>query len=360
MNKLGVLLVSLGTPKSCCPKDIREFLKNLLLDKNIVSLPRLIWLPILFIFILPFRTKKLVKRYQSIWGKTNTSPMLTNLLNLKEKLQNRFTTAEKNYKVEIGLAVATPSVKEGIEQLKQAGYSEITLLPLYPQSSSITHTGLKTLTNSEISIIPAYFDHPLYIQALVNSIKEYWAKNTKGDYLLFSFHNIPVTRQETPLEVTSTTYKTQCETTAHLVAKSLGLDANYAIVFQSKFGFGRWLEPEINRMLFELFKDNAAREDILSHDNIDSSLSELSKLFGIQLDKNKLLTIENIDIICPGFSLDCLETLEEIAIRYKKYASTLNLKLNYIPALNDRDDFVTLLEKLVDEKIATITTLLRQ
>jgi protoporphyrin/coproporphyrin ferrochelatase len=296
MNDTGILITNLGTPEAPTPSAIRGYLRQFLSDPRVVEIPRAIWLPILYTFILPLRPFRTAKLYEKIW-----TPSGSPLRVISEK-QAVGLSELLRLPVALGMRYGTPSIKSALESLRDK--SRIIVLPLYPQYCGAT-TGstfdaiakvLSTWRNvPELHFINHYFDDPAYIQALADSIRTH----RKGQKLLFSFHGIP--QRSVDL---GDPYVDQCHSTARLVAANLGLAQDaWQIVFQSRFGRAEWVKPYFVEVM-------------------------------------KSLAGTTVDVICPGFAADCLETLEEIALH--------SLNINYIPALNDSPAHLHALAKLLN------------
>lgn len=313
--KSGVLLINLGTPSAPTPKAVRHYLAEFLSDKRVVELPAWLWQPLLKLVILPIRARRSAKLYQSIWMDEG-SPLAVYTQRLAEKVQ---TNLDDKYQVVLAMRYGKPSIQAGLEELLAAGVTSITVLPLYPQYSAAT-TGScfdkisKFFQTSRVipslNFIASYFDQPLYIEALVNKIKEHRIEQVKNSYLLFSFHGLP----QRCIEL-GDPYQQQCFMTAKLLAERLQLSMDdYQVVFQSRFGKAKWLQPYCDVVLQEL----PARG------------------------------IKNVSVICPGFAVDCLETLEEISKRYQAvFLAAGGERFTYIPALNDSAAQVRLLLSLI-------------
>ena len=317
MNKKhAVLLVNLGTPEKDDEKSVKVFLKQFLSDKRVVDLPRLLWLPLLNLIILPFRTKKATKAYQKIWTPAG-SPLRTISKGLTNKLANSLNDHQVG--CELAMTYGKPSIADTIMKLESDGITDLTIIPLYPQYSVSTTAPVfdqvAALIKGKINF-PAinfkhdYHDHPLYIDALCKSIKEHWQKNGQAEKLVFSFHGIPksyVTKGDP--------YQKQSERTTELVIKQLGLnESQYLLAYQSRFGKAQWLTPYVDKELLALAKSGCA----------------------------------SVDVICPAFSVDCLETLEEMSIENEQlFLQAGGNKFNYIKCLNDSDAQVTLMADLV-------------
>lgn len=313
--KSGVLLINLGTPSAPAPKAVRCYLTEFLSDRRVVALPAYLWQPLLKFVILPIRARHSARLYQSIWLQEG-SPLAVYTQRLAEKLQAGL--ADK-YKVVFAMRYSNPNIETGLRELLAADVSSIVILPLYPQYSAATTASCfdkisQLLQQSRfipnLRFIASYFDHPLYIQAITNKIKRYQAKQEKNSYLLFSFHGLP----QRYIEL-GDPYQQQCVATANLIAERLQISTDeYQVVFQSRFGKAKWLQPYCDVMLQQLPAQG----------------------------------IKNVTLICPGFVVDCLETLEEIAQRYRElFFNAGGESFNYIPALNDSLDQVQLLTNLV-------------
>lgn len=313
--KSGVLLINLGTPSAPTPKAVRYYLAEFLSDRRVVELPACLWQPLLKFVILPVRARHSAKLYQSIWMDEG-SPLTVYTQRLAKKLQ---TSLADQYKVALAMRYGKSNIEAGLRELFAVGVSSIVILPLYPQYSAATTASCfdkitQLLQQSRLipnlRFIASYFDHPLYTQAITNKIKQSRAEQGKNSYLLFSFHGLP----QRCIEL-GDPYQQQCVTTVRLIAECLQLSANeYQIVFQSRFGKAQWLQPYCDVVLQQLPAQG----------------------------------IKNVTIICPGFVVDCLETLEEISKRYRElFLKAGGESFNYIPALNDSVEQVELLTNLI-------------
>ncbi|MEN9916880.1 MAG: hypothetical protein RLY40_812 [Pseudomonadota bacterium] len=312
--KSGVLLINLGTPQAPSPRAVRDYLAEFLTDRRVVELPVWFWQPLLRAVILPIRARRSAKLYQSIWMDEG-SPLAVYTQRLADQLQIKLG---KDYRVVLAMRYGQPSIEAGLKALLAADVTSITILPLYPQYSATTTAScfdkISQLLQQKrviphLRFIAAYFDHPLYIAVLSNKIKEHQITHPKS-YLLFSFHGLP----QRCIEF-GDPYQQQCVTTVRLVAEGLQLaDTDYQTVFQSRFGANKWLQPYCDEVLQQLPKRG----------------------------------IKEVTVICPGFAVDCLETLEEISKRYRAiFLKAGGESFNYIPALNDSAEQVQLLMSLV-------------
>lgn len=317
--KTSVILVNLGSPDELSLSAIRKFLKLFLKDQRVVRLPKLLWYPILYGIILPFRAKKLIKQYQMIW-QVNQSPLVLYTNSLKQKVQKLFSLKQDSVKVDAAFCYSTPSLETILKQIATDTQIEnLFIVPLYPQFSSTTTMPVfdqladfyrKQNNLPNLNLVRGFATHPRYIEAIANSIKSHWQKVACSDKLIFSFHSLPkdIIKAGDP-------YYQECLQSAHLIAANLGLDpTKYEITFQSKFGYQKWLEP-----------------------------STQNRVKSLALEK-----VASIDIVCPGFVCDCLETLEEIAILNKQvFLDNGGKSYNYIACLNDSDDLAELIVALV-------------
>jgi ferrochelatase len=312
---IGVLLTNLGTPSAPTPRALKKYLAEFLSDPRVVEIPKLLWQLILHAIVLPLRPKKSAKLYQKIW-RPEGSPLLINSQRLTEKLQNALP---QEYKVVLGMRYGKPSIAEALNELKKHPLTSLIILPLYPQYSSTTTAStfdavaavLKTWrVIPEVHFISSYYDNENYISALANSVR---SQNIK-DYLLFSFHGLPQRFIDK-----GDPYQEQCFTSARLVAEKLQLPKEkWGVVFQSRFGKAKWIQPYCD----------------------------------VTLKKMPAQGYKNISILCPGFAVDCLETLEEIAIQNRQlFLGADGESFNYIPALNDSNEQVEMLAAILKKII---------
>lgn len=310
-STFGILLTNTGSPDSPALAEVKSYLKAFLSDPRIVRLPSILWKPILHTLILRKRAPYTAKLYQKIWTAAG-SPLRETMLELASKLEEELRTQVSPFVfVEVGMHYGKPSIPEALAKLQAKNLEQLLVLPLFPQYSSSTTEAardqvsafLKHFPALPFSFISSYATHPCYIEALVSQIKKHHAPQR---HLLFSFHGLPqfFVDQRDP-------YAEQCEQTVRLVTKSLKLlDTSWSLSYQSRLGPMRWLKPYTFERLAELAKQG----------------------------------IEEISVICPGFSVDCLETLEEIQIRGKAiflkeggkdfhYLPTLNAEKNHLEAL---------------------------
>lgn len=319
-KKTGVLLANLGSPTAPTTSAVRKFLKDFLGDPRVVNIPRPIWWLILHAFVLPFRPKRSAKAYQKIWTE-HGSPLVYLTNRLSEKLAEKLNS--KGIKVACAMRYGEPSIASQLRLFKQEGIENIVVLPLYPQYSSTTTASIYDDLIKELDqwrhlpsfkFISEYHQHESYIGALAQSIEAFWQENGRNELLVMSFHGLPemLTKLGDP-------YYYQCQETAKRIAEKLGLDEkHWLLVFQSRFGKAEWLKPYC--------------------------ADTLQKLPGQD--------VKSVDLVCPGFAVDCLETLEEIAMENRDiFIEAGGSGYRYIPALNDSDGHVNAIASLLDEWI---------
>jgi len=316
---LGILVANLGTPDAPNSAALRRYLKQFLWDRRIVDLPRIIWWFMLQVILL-IRPAKSARSYQKIWDESSGSPLLAISLRQLELLRDRLVgKMGRPVAVELGMRYGNPSITAAMEKLRKANAQHVLVLPLYPQySSSTTASTFDEVANvvkswrwvPEMRFVNQYHDDIGYIDALTNSIQEAWSEHKKPKKLLFSFHGTPKR-----FLLSGDPYFCQCHKTARLVADKLQLkDEEWKLTFQSIFGREQWLQPYTIETLRNLAKQG----------------------------------VDSVDIICPGFSADCLETLEEINEENKHaYLEAGGKEFHYISALNDRPDHIDSLVNLI-------------
>ena len=317
-DKIGILITNLGTPDKPNKKALKRYLKEFLSDPRVIEIPKFIWQTILRLLILNLRPQKSAKLYKTIWKKKN-GPLLVMLekqrRGIKKVLQNKL----KNVKIEIGMRYGNPSIKLGLERLRSKSCRKILILPLYPQyCAATTGSTFDKVTEilrkwrwiPEIRFVNNYFEESMYIECLVKSIKESWKKSGKTQKLIFSYHGVPK-----KYLLKGDPYYCFCQKTTRLVAERMKLKKkDYITTFQSKFGPGDWLQPYTDKTLEELPKKG----------------------------------IKKIHILSPGFSSDCLETLEELEVQNKeKFFSSGGERYNYIKCLNDDPQHLKMLGFLI-------------
>lgn len=315
-KKLGVLLANLGTPDEPTPKAIKRFLSQFLHDHRVVDLTRWIWCPLLHGVILPLRSPRVAKLYQSVWMDEG-SPLLVYSKRQQEKLQQRL-----DYPVELGMTYGNPSLLSGVQALRDQGVEKIIVLPLYPQYSATTTAAVfdglaKAMKTQrvipEIDFITDYHDHPLYIRALADKVRSSWSEKGQGDVLICSYHGIPKRYADN-----GDIYPQHCRKTTYLLAQELGLsDQQVMMTYQSQFGKEEWLQPYTDKTMQALPSQG----------------------------------MKKIDILCPAFSVDCLETLEEISEENKHlFLEAGGEAFNYIACLNDSDLHIEMMVDLIEAR----------
>lgn len=318
-DSLGVLLVNLGTPDAPDPASVRRYLAEFLWDPRVIELPRPLWWLILHGVILRIRPKRSAHAYAKVWTDEG-SPLLRWSEKQRKGLSRMLEAAVAGpVHVALGMRYGRPSIADAMESLRRANVRRLLVLPLYPQySATTTGSVFDALADylkrrrwmPELRFITGYHDDGGYIDALAASIREFWAGNGRGDHLLMSFHGLP-RRYLTAGDP----YHCQCHKTARLLADALHLkDGEWAVSFQSRVGREEWLRPYTDERLVELAGAG----------------------------------IKRVDVVCPGFSADCLETLEEIAMQNAElFVESGGGSLAYIPALNARPDHLSLLTQLL-------------
>ena len=320
-GKTGVLLINLGTPDSTNWLDIRKYLKEFLSDKRVIEVNPIIWKIILHLFILNLRPSKTAKAYKEIWMKNeNMSPLRYYTIMQTKKLLDRISS--KNLIVDYAMRYGNPSIKSKILKLQNAGCERLVILPLYPQYAAATTATVcdevyRVLMGMRwqpsLQIIPHYESEPLYIKALGNSIRLKLSEiKWKPDLILASYHGIPQKYFDK-----GDPYHCYCYKTSRLLTEELK-NIEIKTTFQSRFGPEKWLQPYTDKTLESLPKEGK----------------------------------KNIVVICPGFSSDCVETLEEINIQGKEsFLKSGGKNFEIVPCLNDNDDHINLLEKLTKRVI---------
>lgn len=317
IQKIGILLANLGTPDEPTTPAVKRYLKQFLSDPRVIDLPKLKWQFILNCMVLPKRAPKVATAYQSIWTDAG-SPLLSISRQQQQAVQRYFDEQGQNVVVELGMSYGNPSIESAVGKLLNQQVKKIIVLPLYPQYSSTTTAPVFDAfargLASHKGIVPfefihSYHDNPLYIKALSNTVSL-----AEEELLLFSFHGIPK-RYETEGDY----YAQHCRETARLVAEQLGLNDNqWQVSFQSRFGDEEWLQPYT-----------------------DETLSAFPQK-----------GVKKVAVICPGFSADCLETIEEIAEENREnFEHAGGESYRYIPALNTNAEHIDVLVKLIEKHL---------
>lgn len=315
----GVLLINLGTPAAPTASAVRTYLKEFLSDTRVVEIPRALWMPVLHGVILRTRPNASAKRYAAIWS-ADGSPLKVHT-ERQAKMLRGYLGERMRAPIEVHWAMryGSPSIAQSLNELKRRGCDRILALPLYPQySSSSTGAALDALFGAlrrqrnvpALRFVKHFHDHPAYIEALAQNVRDYWMQTGRPDRLVMSFHGVPRYTLDR-----GDPYHCECHKTGRLLAEALALSADrYTISFQSRFGRAEWLKPYTADVLLELGKKKTQR----------------------------------VDVVCPGFVSDCLETLEEIALEGKtSFLGAGGQTFHFIPCLNERDDWLKALTEIV-------------
>jgi len=319
MKTLGVLTVNTGTPAAPNARAVRRFLARFLADPRVVELPRLLWLPLLRGVILPLRAPRSARNYRRVWM-DDGSPLAVYARRLHGALEMELEAQLPGaVALESAFLYSEPQLRAALQRLRAAGANRIVVLPLFPQCSGTTTGAVYDQVGAELGewralpdvrLIGDYHDHPDYIAALANSVREHWQQHGRTAQLLMSFHGIPqrCVQRGDP-------YEQHCRQTASLLAAALELGASdWSLSFQSRFGSARWLGPPTDAVLAGLPRRG----------------------------------VRSLTVICPGFAVDCLETLEEIAVEGREiYLHAGGEQFQYVPALNDRGDHARALARRV-------------
>jgi len=317
----GILITNLGTPDAPTAAALRRYLGEFLSDPRVVEQPRLLWKLVLHGVILRTRPRKVAKSYAKIWQQDG-SPLMSISQQQAQALQQAVETVFQGpVHVALGMRYGQPSIPEALQQLRQAGAQRILVLPLYPQYSATTTASTLDAVSEELRHwrrVPAlrfvnhYHDHPAYIEALAASILEARQQHGEPDKLIFSFHGLPQRYFDA-----GDPYYCECQKTARLLAQQLALEpSQWKLSFQSRFGPEAWLQPYTDHTLADLAKAGQ----------------------------------QHVQVICPGFAADCLETLEEIDEQFREVFMQAGGKtFHYIPALNTAAAHIDLLSQLIKE-----------
>lgn len=322
-SRLGVLITNLGTPDSPDRKSLRRYLKQFLSDPRVVEFPRLPWWFILNGIILNIRPSRSAESYRSVWTERG-SPLMVHSLDQRDALRNALQLEfGDDIMVELAMRYGNPAISDTLDKMLAAGVERLLVLPLYPQYSATTTASTMDAISEDfrtrrwlpdIRFISHYHDDAQYIQAIAQSIRNHQQQHGEPELLLFSYHGIPKRYL-----VNGDPYHCQCHATSRLVAAELGLEeSQYRTTFQSRFGREEWLQPYTDHTL-----------KVLPGEGITS-----------------------VQVICPGFSSDCLETIEEICVENKDYfVGSGGKRFQYIPALNASDDHIQMLTALIRKNL---------
>jgi protoporphyrin/coproporphyrin ferrochelatase len=316
-QRLGVLLVNLGTPDGPDPASVRRFLAEFLWDPRVIETPRWLWWLILHGVILRIRPSKSAHAYQQIWTRQG-SPLMVYSRALAERVQEGLRHRQLDIGVGLGMSYGSPSIPDTLQAMYRDGVRKVLVLPLYPQYSATTTASVfdrvtRTLQTyrwvPEMRFVTEYHDAPRYVDAIAQSIRDHWQTHPRH-HLLFSFHGVPRSYL-----LAGDPYYCHCMKTARLVSTALGLtESEWSVSFQSQVGRAEWLRPYTDELLVQYAQGDR----------------------------------KSVTVICPGFATDCLETLEEIALRNRSlFLSNGGTAYDYIPALNAQPEHAELLIDLI-------------
>ena len=291
--------MNLGTPTAPTPEAVRAYLAEFLADPRVVRLPRFIWAPILHGFVLRTRPAKSAEKYASIWS-AEGSPLAVHTRRQAELLQSSFP----ELRVEHAMRYGSPDIAGALARLRGC---DVTVLPLYPQYSESTTESVADKLPAGTRMIRGFHNHAAYIAALAANVRRHWEKSGRGEMLVMSFHGLPARG--------AGSYERECRATGMLLAAALGLnDAQWKVTFQSRFGYAKWLQPYTEATLVELARRGASR----------------------------------VDVVCPGFVSDCLETLEEIGIvARRRFLEAGGREFHLVPCLNESPAWIGALALIV-------------
>ncbi len=325
--KVTIILANLGTPDEPTIPAVRRFLKQFLSDQRVIEIPKPIWQIILRLFILPFRPKRVAQAYAQVWGQD--SPMREILFEQVAAVKTHLTQLYPQFELNVvpAMTYGNPNIQDVLAQVSAQPQEHVILFPLFPQYSATSTAPLydavakwvvKQRNLPGLTVIRDYYQHPLFIQSLAQSVRDYQAIHGQPEKLLMSFHGIPQ-----PYADKGDPYADRCRITGKLVAEALGLSEHqYAISFQSRFGKQEWIKPYTDVLLEDWAKQG----------------------------------VKSIQVMSPAFSADCLETLEELAIENAETFKALGGEsYRYIPALNSREDHLRLLNSLLQANLDALT-----
>ena len=317
-QKTGILLINLGTPDAPEEEAVRDYLQEFLSDPLVIDYPRWFWNPLLNKIILKTRPPKSAALYKKIWN-INGSPIVL----YTESISAKLNLLRPDWQVAFGMRYGNPSLQRRLKEFHESGVEKLIVCPLFPQFSTTTSlTAIQAVKDllpnfsfKTVTVIDDYHDHPAYIEALAKSIEIAREQSGRPERFVFSFHSIPqryILKKNDP-------YLSHCQKTVSLVAQKAGLlTSEMDLVFQSKFGPERWLSPFLNHTLSRLGENGC----------------------------------ESVQVICPGFAADCLETLEEVAGEGKDiFQEAGGGKFQYIPALNDSHQHINALCEIIEDSL---------
>lgn len=316
LNDAAVLVVNLGTPEAPTAPAVRRYLAEFLSDRRVVAIPALLWKPLLYGLILPLRSSRSAEKYAQVWL-PGGSPLMVHTRNLAKAMQALMPGHRVRHAMRYGL----PALGSELDAMKAAGSGRIAVVPLYPQYSTTTTASVEDVVDRwrrrnpqvSVSLVRDYAVDPLWVQAVAGSIRRWWDQHGRGDTLFFSFHGIPQR-----LADAGDPYPRQCEASAAAIAEALGLAADaWQMGYQSRFGREKWLQPYAEPSLWALAEQGVRR----------------------------------IDVVCPGFATDCLETLEEVALGFTRTLAERGARMRYIPCLNDDPAHAAALARLAENAL---------
>jgi ferrochelatase len=288
----ALLLVNLGTPAAPTPEAVRAYLAEFLADPRVVKLPRFVWLPILYGVVLRKRPAASAEKYAQIWTPQG-SPLAVNTVRQAALLQERMDVP-----VRYAMRYGQPTIADSLR-----GLAEPVVVPLYPQYAESTTESVRDVLPPGTRMVESFHDHPAYIAALAASLRRHWEKHARGERLVMSFHGLP--------KKGASRYEAECRETARLLAGQLSTE--YLVTFQSRFGYAEWLGPYTEPTLKELAAAG----------------------------------IKRVDVVCPGFVSDCLETLEEIGITARRaFLAAGGTEMSLVPCLNDSPEWINALQQI--------------
>ena len=320
---VGVLLTNLGTPDAPTSPAVRRYLAEFLSDPMVIDLPRWLWLPLLHGVILNLRPRRSAAAYARVWL-PDGSPLLVESRALAEGLELALAPRLKgSVRVALGMRYGEPSLAKALAELRASGVERLVVLPIYPQYSRTTTGSTHAAVDRALGAMAweprttrvlGWHDAPGYIAALASSVRQHWQRHGRGAKLLMSFHGLPAR-----YVAAGDPYAAQCKATARALAAALDLSADrWTLAYQSRVGFEPWLTPYTDRALAGWAAER----------------------------------LGDIDVICPGFSVDCLETLDEIALENADaYTELGGGALRYVPALNSRPEHFAFLSELVAQRV---------
>lgn len=321
--KTGILLVNLGTPEEASVPAVKKYLKEFLWDRRVVELPRVIWWLYLNGVVLNTRPRQSAEIYQKVWTQDG-SPLKVITEKFTDKLRSVINERlGSKVVVQYAMRYGQPSVRKMMQEFHDQQVTRLLILPLYPQysattSASVTDAVFTELLHwrmvPELRTINSYATHPAYINAIAASIKQHWHDHGRAQRLLFSFHSIPQSYVNK-----GDIYQVECMNTVREVVDVLAIsDSEWSVAFQSRLGRQKWVQPYTDKTLIKWAQQG----------------------------------LESVDVVCPGFSMDCLETLEEINQENREYfMDNGGSRYSYIPALNDSDDHVDCMVKIVEKHL---------